>query len=678
MAAAFFVSHTVDFPGEVPYHTAIPRTGDRHQSPRPRKRTEKAQGESSQRPRRLQMGRARDRTRPRDRAGDALRPVSRLALRRPGDDETSCSAIREGRRIIVTYGRLNGALRMVGSILSGTIPAKSDDCPFRTLGIMLDCSRNAVMTVPGLRSYLDRLAILGYDMVMLYTEDTYRLDDAEEPMFGFMRGSYTKEEIRAIDDHAARLGIELVPCIQTLGHLDQIFRWEQYAPIRDCRGILLAEAPRTYELIERMLLFWKDAVRSRRIHLGMDETHGLGTGRYAQLHGRRSPFEIINAHLREVCALCEKHGLEPMIWSDMYFRIGSKRNDYYDLESQPPQDVVDAIPEGLRLVYWDYYHQEKGFYAEMIEKHRAIAGDPVMASGVWTSRKFWYDDAYTRDSVAPCLAACREAGLEEVIFTMWGDNGGYCDFDSAFAGLAYAAEIAFTGEADERVLSKRLSGLFGGAPCRAIRALGKLMPYDISFLLFDNPLMLLFTKGYKNLSVPMKAADGVHDYPPYEGMAARFEEVRALLARTPARGDAGDIRLARALVEAITTKLAWAEAAFAASEMTDMRPAIRAALPLAKAYRKAIKAFYQTFCKKTFCKSWRAHYKPFGLESIQIRLGGQVIRTGELVERLEAFVDGPDGVLPELAELSRVRNALTIDLWGSLTHSRIACSTTIF
>ncbi len=33
------------------------------------------------------------------------------------------------------------------------------------------------------------------------------------------------EELRRLDDYADLLGIELMPCIQTLGHLGQVLHW---------------------------------------------------------------------------------------------------------------------------------------------------------------------------------------------------------------------------------------------------------------------------------------------------------------------------------------------------------------------------------------------------------------------------------------------------------------------
>ena len=602
----------------------------------------------------------------------ALKPSAKGATElvfKKNEDESVCSIARNDDKIVITYGRLNMAIRMVGAVLSNVMPAGNDHCPFKTIGIMLDCSRNAVMTVDHLKGYLDHLAILGYNMVMLYTEETYELPG--EPMFGFMRGAYTKAEIREIDKHAAKLGIEIIPCIQALGHLEQIFRWKNYADINDRGGILLADEPKTYQLIEKMLVFWKGAVRSRRIHLGMDEAIGLGTGKYAELHGKKSAFDIINAHLKKVCALCEKHGFRPMIWSDMYFRIGNKHHSYYDFTGQPSKKVTKDIPKGLQLVYWDYYHVQKDTYSLFIGKHRKMAGDPIMGSGVWTWNRFWYDHVYTSTTVAPCLDACREANLSDVFFTMWGDGGGFCDFDSAFAGLAYAAEYCFTGKADERILEKRLDALFDGASYKAIRALGELMPFNLTPFLFDDPLMLFYIRSYRNQKGTIKASDDVHDFPPYGDLKKAVTRVRGLLAKTPLRGSAGSMKLARALAEMVAAKCAWADAAFAASERKDMRAAIKKALPLAKDFRKTAKAFY-----KEFCAMWHDHNKPFGLESIQIHLNGQVCRAEELVERLEKFLGSDEKVFPEFAQLARAGNV--IGMRPFQPYARVASATLIF
>ena len=45
---------------------------------------------------------------------------------------------------------------------------------------------------------------------------------------------------------------------------------------------------------------------------------------------------------------------------------------------------------------------------------------------------------------------------------------------------------------------------------------------------------------------------------------------------------------------------------------------------------------------------WLACHKPFGLEVLQIRLGGQLERYRELTRRLEEYLGGTVATIPEL------------------------------
>ena len=94
---------------------------------------------------------------------------------------------------------------------------------FKTLGVMIDMSRNAVMNLESLKRFLVLLKKMGYNCAMLYTEDTYEVDN--EPYIGYMRGRYTKDEIKEIDAFANSIGVALIPCIQTLAHMSAAVRW---------------------------------------------------------------------------------------------------------------------------------------------------------------------------------------------------------------------------------------------------------------------------------------------------------------------------------------------------------------------------------------------------------------------------------------------------------------------
>ena len=121
---------------------------------------------------------------------------------------------------------------------------------FRRVGTMLDCSRNAVANLDSLREWIDLTAGLGFTTLMLYTEDTYEL--AENPYFGYLRGRYSKEDLKEVDAYAASKHMELIPCIQTLAHLRTLKRWPEYAPHFDAEDILLIDDDRVYALIDQI------------------------------------------------------------------------------------------------------------------------------------------------------------------------------------------------------------------------------------------------------------------------------------------------------------------------------------------------------------------------------------------------------------------------------------------
>ena len=67
----------------------------------------------------------------------------------------------------------------------------------KMLGVMLDCSRNAVMRVETVKKYAEIIKQMGYNTLMLYTEDTYEVNN--QPFFGHLRGRYSKAEIKEMD-----------------------------------------------------------------------------------------------------------------------------------------------------------------------------------------------------------------------------------------------------------------------------------------------------------------------------------------------------------------------------------------------------------------------------------------------------------------------------------------------
>ena len=174
-------------------------------------------------------------------------------------------------------------------------------------GIMLDCSRNAVMNVKSVKELIINMEKLGYNCLQLYTEDTYELNG--EPLFGHLRGRYSKAELKEIDAFAALHGVELMPCIQTLAHLNQLFYWEKFYEVLDNTDILLVGDDKTYALIEKMFETCAECFTSRIINIGMDEAWLLGAGTYYDKYGPTERETIFLSHLNKLSEIAKKYGI---------------------------------------------------------------------------------------------------------------------------------------------------------------------------------------------------------------------------------------------------------------------------------------------------------------------------------------------------------------------------------
>ncbi|HBR32085.1 MAG TPA: beta-N-acetylhexosaminidase [Clostridiales bacterium] len=508
---------------------------------------------------------------------------------------------------------------------------------FRKDGVMFDCSRNAVLTVDAIKFFIRKMALMGLNLGMMYTEDTYEVP--EYPYFGYMRGIYTFDELKEADDYAALFGIELMPCIQTLAHLERAMRWPKMQYLKDTEEVLMVGEEASYEFIENMLKAATAPYRSKRIHIGMDEAMDLGLGRYLKKNGYRASTDIISHHLKRVREILKKLGLEAMMWSDMYFRIASPSHSYYDLKNPIPQSVIDNAPDDISLVYWDYYNEDESVLSGMIKQHRRFKADTCFAGGIWT----WCGPATDYDkSINTTVAAldqCRKLGVSEVFATAWGDNGAEANFLTVLYGLQLYAEMNYTGEYNPKELADRFNitcrtdaecftnlTMFNSMP--GMEPLGGRPVNAAKFMLYQDPLIPLFEKdmeGFELDSHYYKLAEQykiyADEYPEYELLFKYYADLaRALSLKCRWHGRAADCVRNRDKKQAVS--------------LVDSVPEIVSAI---------------RDLKNTWLSLWDSTNKPYGFEIIDLRLGGIVSRFETAQLKMKQFADGNIDDIPELS-----------------------------
>lgn len=555
------------------------------------------------------------------------------------------SVIRDRGEIELAYNRRIHFFRALGLLVEALRDGHDSfsirETPqFKMNGPMFDVSQgNAVMRTDTVKRFIRLMAIMGLDMFMLYTEDSY--DVKEQPYFGYMRGRYSLDEIRELDDYAHMLGIEMIPCIQTLSHLKDVLKWNAFAEIRDDEETMLVGEPKTYEFIEQMIVAAASAVRTKRFHIGMDEAWKLGQGEYLKLNGYRSKFDIMNEHLHRVLEITRKHGLKPMMWSDMYFRAGSETGAYYDQACVIPERVIEEMPKDVQIVYWDYYHVDESFYEDWIRRHKAFGSTPVFAGGIWNWKGFVLNYGLTMRSTNAALNVCKREGVEEIIATLWGDDGTECDWFSAILGLQLFAEHGYAPELSEQKLRKRFAFCTGGRfdDFMDIRWVDEIPGIERDNLANANPSrVMLWQHPMMGLFDSNLAGRGLEEY--YARLEKRFESyaerdgefrfvfdiLRKLCSVLKLKAELG-IRLADAYGRRDMEKLN----AYALDLIPDL---IRKVRELQAAHRDR----------------WFEVNKAFGWEVIDYRYGGLLISLETSAKRIRDYASGRTDRLEELEE----------------------------
>lgn len=535
----------------------------------------------------------------------------------------------------ICYGDTRSCLRAVG-ILSTGVTAIEEQPKYEVMGAMPDASRNAVQKVETHKKLMRLLALQGYNAVMLYTEDTYEVP--EEPQFGHLRGRYTAEELHELDLYAELLGLELIPAIQTLAHLNGWFEWPDSYRLHDCDDILRAGDETVYEFIDTLLKTMSQNVRSRKINIGLDEAHMLGRGSYTDKFGYLPKPEIMRRHMERVVELCKKYGYTPRMWDDMFFRM---INDgvYRVPGTEVPAEIAENVPEELTLVYWDYSQPDKENYDEMFRQHHPFKNTIGFAGG----DSSWYGlvplNQFGERCSLSATASLEEAKCDEVYVTMWGDDGASCSLFTTLYTLFIYGESCWGHRAEcPTYAKKRLKDLLG------IDADTLLMLEDINHLPGRvgkgdrkcNPNKYMF---YCNI---LTGKFDAHIMPGCGAYLAEFAQ--KLNARKETCGEfAYAIETIVKLAEVLSLKAEMGHrlyAAYHAGDKATLETITNTEIPQLiakiKEFRAAIR--YQ----------WMKENKNFGFDVIAMRIGGLISQTESNQETLHAYLDGTIDHIDEL------------------------------
>ena len=304
-----------------------------------------------------------------------------------------------------------------------------EDWPdFELRGLCHDACRGKVPTLETLCDLVDTLSFMKINALSLYIEHTFFFKS--HPRIGRGCDPLTPEDILRLQAHCRRRHVELIPCLQSFGHMAHILKLKPYRHLAESpQGWTLCPADRgTYRLLAELYEDFLPVFCSGRFNVCADETYDLGKGRTQARAAQVGVGRVYLEHILKLRDLAGRHGKQLMFWGDIVL--------------QHPE-LIPEIPRDVVLLNWFY----EGGHRRHIERTcRAFArcGLPmVVCPGTSSWNTLFARTDLAMANIRQFARAGKKHGALGLLNTDWGDGGHRNLLGFSWHGFAYGAEQAW-------------------------------------------------------------------------------------------------------------------------------------------------------------------------------------------------------------------------------------------
>jgi hexosaminidase len=371
---------------------------------------------------------------------------------------------------------------------------KIHDYPdFPVRGVMLDISRDRVVTMETLYALVEMLASWKMNHFQLYMEHSFAYSQHETVWKE--ASPFTGQEILELDRFCNQHHIELVANQNSFGHMERWLKHPAYKHLAECPdgfigdfGDHLGERrpatslnpldPASINLIDGMYSELLPHFTSRTLNVGGDEPWEMGQCQSRAACEERGRGRVYVDYLLKLYDLTQKHGRQMMFWADVIVK-------YPELIPDMPKDVI--------AIEWGYY------VGHPYEKHSPMFAESGLAYYVCPGTSSWNSLAGRTDNAIGNIRDAASTGLKYgasgFLITDWGDRGHWQPLPVSYLGFACGLASAWVYDANltldvsaalDRFAFKDSAGIMG----QVAHDLGNL--YTLPGLEYPNGSLLFF------------------------------------------------------------------------------------------------------------------------------------------------------------------------------------------
>lgn len=344
--------------------------------------------------------------------------------------------------IEIYYNDYRGALYALMSLYqlsNDKIPCQiiSDKPDLSIRGFMLDISRDKTPTLETIKTFIDYMMMLKMNHLELYVEG-FSLELPSFPNLPY-ETPLTVAEYQELEKYSAIRGVDLVPNINTFGHMTKWLELEEYHNLAECEdgyerighhypaSTLNPLDEKSVDLAKKIVEDVLSFSDSKIFNINGDEPFELGLGKSKHACDEQGIGQVYIDFISKVAETVLEDNREVLVWGDVL--------------AKHPESVPD-FPKNLTVVEWGYnYNHNFDLRTKRLSENNLSF---VLAPGTSSWNSFAYRHLDMLGSVDRANEALRKYSGKGMLIADWGDNGHPQPHIFSFPGLAYSASETWT------------------------------------------------------------------------------------------------------------------------------------------------------------------------------------------------------------------------------------------
>ena len=302
--------------------------------------------------------------------------------------------------------------------------------------------RNKIPTMKTMKEMVRSLAALRYNSLQLYMEHTYAFSAHERVWAGY--SPFTSEEIMELDSFCNEHFIELVPNLNSFGHLERWLRHAEYRDLAECnppyiypptgtpmQGVL-HPGRKALEFIDSLYREFLPNFTSRKLNIGCDETVELGKGKSAILCKKKGVTQVYVDFLSQLTEKAAEAGFRIEFWGDIILK-------------QP--EFIAKLPKGVTALAWGYEYNHP--FKEQSEHFRAAGVEYLVCPGTSTWQTILGRTTNMIECIRNAMFYGSKNGARGLLMTDWGDCGHHQYYPVSWPGMAMGGGASWNADSKE-------------------------------------------------------------------------------------------------------------------------------------------------------------------------------------------------------------------------------------